>query len=81
MICYNVLYGYKCSAYGYILDAIFNVCVISAEVILILRTSALWGHNRRVFATLITLAVAFSIGATVVGTVVKFSLPGDSESP
>ncbi|KAF8835903.1 hypothetical protein BDN67DRAFT_912149, partial [Paxillus ammoniavirescens] len=34
-----------------------NVCIISAEVILILRTYALWGHSRRVLVVLIALGV------------------------
>ncbi|KAF8844773.1 hypothetical protein BDN67DRAFT_1007932 [Paxillus ammoniavirescens] len=81
MICYNDLYGHKCSAYSYVLEVIFNVCVISAEVILILRTYALWGHSRRVLAVLIVLAGAFILAATFIWTMVEFSLPGDSKLP
>ncbi|KIK81493.1 hypothetical protein PAXRUDRAFT_754499 [Paxillus rubicundulus Ve08.2h10] len=78
---HGLTYPPQCGVYYYILDAISIVCVISAEVTLILRTYALWGRSRRVLAFLIPLVVAFVIAALVVGDMVKFSLPGDSESP
>jgi len=81
MTCYSVLYGNKCGVYNYVLDVIYNVCVVSAEAILILRTYALWGRSRRVLAVLIPLAVTCIIAATLVGAMVKFSLPEDSQSP
>ncbi|KAF9236424.1 hypothetical protein BU15DRAFT_50055, partial [Melanogaster broomeanus] len=61
-------------------SVIYIACVVFAEVILILRTYALWGRSRRVLAFLIALAVAFIIAATVLATHLNFSLPADSES-
>ncbi|KAF8835905.1 hypothetical protein BDN67DRAFT_378275 [Paxillus ammoniavirescens] len=62
-----VLYGNNCGAYNYVLHVIYNFCVVSAEVILILRTYALWGRKRWVLAILIPLAVTCIIAATLVG--------------
>ncbi|KIJ11467.1 hypothetical protein PAXINDRAFT_171778 [Paxillus involutus ATCC 200175] len=81
MTCYNVLYSHKCGAYIFILDALYDCCIISAEVILILRTYALWGRNRWVLAILAVLAVAFIAAAIGSATTIDFSLPGDSDSP
>ncbi|KAF9224472.1 hypothetical protein BS17DRAFT_779861 [Gyrodon lividus] len=81
MTCYNVLQSHKCGVYIYTLDAIYDACIISAEVILILRTYALWGRSRRVLAVLLALAAAFIAAATVLASSLKFSLPEDSGSP
>ncbi|KIJ19734.1 hypothetical protein PAXINDRAFT_68135, partial [Paxillus involutus ATCC 200175] len=40
--------------------SISNVCIISAEVILILRTYALWRHSRRVLVVLMALGVSLA---------------------
>ncbi|KIK81489.1 hypothetical protein PAXRUDRAFT_832806 [Paxillus rubicundulus Ve08.2h10] len=79
LTCYDALHSHKCSAYSYIIDGIVNVCFISAEGILIVRTNALWGHSRRVLAVLITLGVAFIIASTVTWSKVNISQPGDSD--
>ncbi|KIK92365.1 hypothetical protein PAXRUDRAFT_830008 [Paxillus rubicundulus Ve08.2h10] len=76
---YDVLHSKPCSAYVYFIDVITYGCMVSVEVILILRTYALWEHSRRVLIVLLALAVVFIIAATVTWSNVKFSLPGDPE--
>ncbi|KAF8835899.1 hypothetical protein BDN67DRAFT_376667 [Paxillus ammoniavirescens] len=80
MTCYDAFHRQNCFAYKYAIDVIAGGCMISAEVILILRTYALWEHSRRVLTSLLTLAVVFTVVATVMWSKVKFLLPRDPEN-
>jgi len=80
IIVHSVFYGQKCDTNN-IQDVIYNVGIVSAELILVLRTYALWERSRRVLAILMALGVVFCTAAMVIRTKVTFSLPGDSEWP
>ncbi|KIJ61007.1 hypothetical protein HYDPIDRAFT_42934 [Hydnomerulius pinastri MD-312] len=81
MTCYNALYSHKCGSFIFALDAIYNIGIVFAEGILILRTYAMWQRSRKVLFFLLGLAVVFIVAATVLATKLNFSLPADAGSP
>jgi len=80
LTCYNALVNNRCGHFIIALDAIYTASIIFAEGILILRTYALWGRNKRVLFVLLFLAGAFIAGSEVASLKFKIVLPGDSIS-
>jgi len=80
LACYDVLVNNRCGVLIVILDALYTACVILAESILILRTYALWGRNKKVLVFLLVLGGAFIAGAEVTSLKIDLTLPGDFTS-
>ncbi|KAF8554988.1 hypothetical protein OG21DRAFT_969343 [Imleria badia] len=80
LTCYDALVNDGCGSFILALDAMYSASIVFAEGILIIRTYALWGRNKRVLFFLLFLAAAFIAGAEVTSRQFKIILPGDSTS-